>query len=58
MTKDLPEDHKLAIASSTSLGRTAEPVEIAKSVVFLSSDDASFITGAVVPIDGGLGMGH
>ncbi len=58
MTKDLPEDHKLAIATATPLGRTAEPIEIAKSVVFLSSDDASFITGAVVPIDGGLGMGH
>lgn len=58
MTKDLPEDHKKAIAAATPLGRTAEPEEIAKTVVFLSSEDASFITGAVIPIDGGLGMGH
>ena len=58
MTKDLPEEHKAAIRSATPLGRTAEPEEIAKTVVFLSSDEASFITGAVIPIDGGLGMGH
>lgn len=58
MTKDLPEDHKTAIASATPLGRTATVAEIAKGVFFLSTDDASFITGAVVPIDGGLGMGH
>lgn len=58
MTKDLPEEHKKAIANATPLGRTAEPEEIAKAVVFLSSEDASFITGAVIPIDGGLGMGH
>jgi 3-oxoacyl-[acyl-carrier protein] reductase len=58
MTKDLPEEHKQAISSATPLGRTAEPIEIAKTVVFISSDAASFITGAVIPVDGGLGMGH
>ncbi len=58
MTKDLPEEHKAAISAVTPLGRTAEPFEIAKTVAFISSDAASFITGAVIPIDGGLGMGH
>lgn len=58
MTKDLPQEHKEAISAATPLGRTAEPSEIAKTVVFISSDAASFITGAVIPVDGGLGMGH
>jgi 3-oxoacyl-[acyl-carrier protein] reductase len=46
------------IASSTPLGRTASASEIAGVVRFLASEDASFITGAVIPVDGGLGMGH
>jgi NAD(P)-dependent dehydrogenase (short-subunit alcohol dehydrogenase family) len=58
MTKDLPQEHKTAISSATPLGRTAEPAEIASVVVFMSSDAAGFITGAVIPVDGGLGMGH
>ena len=58
MTKDLPAEQKAMIASMTPLGRTAEPSEVAKMVAFLSSDDAAFITGALIPIDGGLGMGH
>lgn len=58
MTKDLPAEQKAMIASMTPLGRTAEPSEVAKMVAFLSSDDAAFITGALIPVDGGLGMGH
>lgn len=42
-----------AVAGSTALGRAAEPSEIARAVVFLSSADASYVNGAVVPVTGG-----
>lgn len=58
MTNDLDEARKDMIASSTPLGRTASASEIAGVVRFLASEDAAFITGAVIPVDGGLGMGH
>lgn len=58
MTNELDEARKDMIASSTPLGRTASASEIAGVVRFLASEDASFITGAVIPVDGGLGMGH
>jgi NAD(P)-dependent dehydrogenase (short-subunit alcohol dehydrogenase family) len=47
-----------AIAKNIPLGRQATPGEIARVVRFLAGDDASYITGAVIPVDGGLGMGH
>ncbi|MEV4893041.1 beta-ketoacyl-ACP reductase [Nonomuraea sp. NPDC050547] len=47
-----------AIVKNIPLGRQAAPQEIARVVRFLASDDASYITGAVIPVDGGLGMGH
>ncbi|MFI7636372.1 3-oxoacyl-ACP reductase FabG [Nonomuraea sp. NPDC049400] len=55
MTADL--DHE-AIVSQIPLGRQAAPAEVARVVRFLAGDDASYITGAVIPVDGGLGMGH
>ena len=58
MTNDLDEARKDMITSSTPLGRTACASEIAGVVRFLASEDASYITGAVIPVDGGLGMGH
>ena len=58
MTKDLDEERKSFITANTPLGRTASPQEIAGVVSFLASDDANYITGAVIPVDGGLGMGH
>jgi 3-oxoacyl-(acyl-carrier-protein) reductase len=58
MTAELPEARQKEILGQVPLGRYAEPGEIAGVVRFLAGDDAAYITGAVVPVDGGLGMGH
>jgi 3-oxoacyl-[acyl-carrier protein] reductase len=56
LTDVLPEEATKAMVDATPLGRVAEPHEIAGAVRFLASDEASFITGDVVLVDGGLGM--
>ncbi|HEY3962228.1 MAG TPA: 3-oxoacyl-[acyl-carrier-protein] reductase [Gaiellaceae bacterium] len=56
LTEVLPEEASKAMIANTPLGRVAEPQEIAGAVRFLASDDASFITGEVLLVDGGLGM--
>ena len=53
MNKDLPEDYIKYETDKIYLGRFADPSEIAKTIYFLASDDASYINGAVVTIDGG-----
>jgi 3-oxoacyl-[acyl-carrier protein] reductase len=56
LTDVLPEEATTAMIKNTPLARVAEPEEIAGAVRFLASDDASFITGEVLLVDGGLGM--
>src|SRR5215831_10550932 len=58
MTAVLPDERKAAILAQVPLGRLASAEEIAGVVTFLAGDDAGYITGAVIPVDGGLGMGH
>jgi 3-oxoacyl-[acyl-carrier protein] reductase len=58
MTKALPEEQQQGYLASIPAARFATPDEVASAVVWLASDDASYISGAVIPVDGGLGMGH
>jgi len=58
MTAALGEERLRTLTESVPLGRMAAPEEIAGVVAFLASPDAGYITGAVIPVDGGLGMGH
>ena len=58
MTAELSEEVQDQYKAKIPAGRFASPEEVAKVVVWLSSDDAAYISGAVIPVDGGLGMGH
>ena len=58
MTRELPDARKTEILGQIPLRRLADPAEIAGVVTFLASDQAAYVTGAVIPVDGGLGMGH
>ncbi|MGI5351511.1 3-oxoacyl-[acyl-carrier-protein] reductase [Streptomyces sp. CA-250714] len=58
MTRALSDEQREDIVKQVPLGRYAAPEEVASSVRFLASDEAAYITGAVIPVDGGLGMGH
>jgi 3-oxoacyl-[acyl-carrier protein] reductase len=58
MTADLGDDRKAAILTQIPLGRMATAEEVAGVVTWLTSPPAAYITGAVIPVDGGLGMGH
>jgi 3-oxoacyl-[acyl-carrier protein] reductase len=58
MTSELEADRKNQILTSVPLARFATASEIAEVIRFIASDAAGYITGAVIPVDGGLGMGH
>jgi 3-oxoacyl-[acyl-carrier protein] reductase len=58
MTAELPEEQQAQYKQSIPAGRFAAPSEVAKVIAWLASDDAAYISGAVIPVDGGLGMGH
>jgi NAD(P)-dependent dehydrogenase (short-subunit alcohol dehydrogenase family) len=58
MTASLGEKRMEELTAAVPLGRVAEPDEIAGVVAFLAGPDGAYITGAVIPVDGGLGMGH
>ena len=58
MTAALSDDLLAAMTAAVPLGRVASADEIAGVATFLASADAAYITGAVIPVDGGLGMGH
>ena len=58
MTAALGEERVVALKAQIPLGRTATPDEVAAVVRFPGSEEAAYVTGAVIPVDGGLGMGH
>lgn len=58
MLAALSEDRVATLTQAVPLGRLASPEEVAGTIAFLASPDAAYITGAVIPVDGGLGMGH
>ena len=58
MTAALPEDRQAEIKKNIPLGHLGATDDIAKTVSFLAGPGGGYITGAVIPVDGGLGMGH
>jgi NAD(P)-dependent dehydrogenase (short-subunit alcohol dehydrogenase family) len=58
MTASLGPERLAELSAAVPLARIASADEIAGTIAFLASDDAAYITGAVLPVDGGLGMGH
>lgn len=57
MLATMPDDKRAAMATMVPVGRIGTPAEVAATVAFLASDPAAYITGAVIPVDGGIGMG-
>jgi 3-oxoacyl-[acyl-carrier protein] reductase len=58
MTAELPETQQADYKKAIPAGRFATPLEVARVITWLAGDDSAYISGAVIPVDGGLGMGH
>ncbi|EPH45189.1 3-oxoacyl-ACP reductase FabG [Streptomyces aurantiacus] len=58
MSESLTDEQREAMVRQIPLGRLAAPEEVAATVAFVASPEAGYITGAVIPVDGGAGMGH
>ena len=58
MTRDLGDEWRQATEAAVPAGRLGTPEDVAETVAFLCSDRAAYVTGALIPVDGGLGMGH
>jgi 3-oxoacyl-[acyl-carrier protein] reductase len=58
MTAALPQSRQAEIVKQVPLGRMATPQEVAAAATWLASEAAGYVTGAIIPVDGGLGMGH
>ncbi|MEU6641613.1 beta-ketoacyl-ACP reductase [Saccharomonospora sp. NPDC046836] len=58
MTNELTDEQRAGVLAQIPAGRYGDPADVANAVRFLASDEAGYINGAVLPVDGGLGMGH
>ncbi|PCG84412.1 beta-ketoacyl-ACP reductase [Streptomyces sp. WZ.A104] len=58
MVSAIPEDRRAVLLAQVPVGRMADPSEVAAAVGYLTGEDAGYVTGAVLPVDGGVAMGH